>query len=89
MNRLPRIKSNGIYVAWQPTIGTVDGVPVTVRRGQRVRGDHPLVVALRAEAFVEEGTPEADWPSVFAETGRMIARDETDRRSDQGTGETG
>ena len=68
-----KVRRDKTYIAWQPASGTFDGVPVTVRRGERVTGNHPLVRALGPGAFVEDGTPEVDWPSVFAEAGRNIA----------------
>jgi hypothetical protein len=39
----------------------------TVRRGERLRGDHPVVLA-QASFFIDANTPRSEWPDEFSYT---------------------
>jgi len=76
------VRPDRTYVCWNPVSGTdKDGAPVTLARGQRVRGDHFLVGKLGAECFIEDdGRDVSELPSAeragLAVAGREIARRE-------------
>jgi hypothetical protein len=53
-----RIDPGKVYVSWQGVSSGEYSVPA----GTRLRGDHPLVQAAGAAAFVEDGTPPSEWP---------------------------
>ena len=56
-----KIDPEDVYVAWQ---GAATDVYV-VAAGDRLRGDHPAVQALGAPAFVADGIPQNEWPTVL------------------------
>lgn len=58
-----RIARDKVAVAWQGATGVVDGVPYAVQRGTRLKGAHPFVRYMGSAAFVEDGTPESEWPT--------------------------
>lgn len=60
-----RIDPSKFYRAWQGAAIDADGEQFAFDRGTRLRGDHAAVKRLGAGAFVEDGTPENEWPSVF------------------------
>lgn len=60
----------------------VGGAPYVVKRGDRLRGAHPLGWHMGSALFVADGLPESEWPN---------ARDaiiETAEREDRGEGES-
>jgi hypothetical protein len=56
-----------LVVAWQGGAVDIDGRPYVFERGKRLRGDHPVVKALGEAAFVLDGTPADEMPSVVDE----------------------
>lgn len=54
-----------IYVAWQGFTTEVDGEQYVFERGTRLRGSHPAVKRMGEAAFVPDGVPPSEWPSVF------------------------
>jgi len=58
-----KFRDDEIVIAWQSF--TTEGVPETITRGSRLRGRHPAVKKC-PQYFVEDGTPEGEWPSVHA-----------------------
>ena len=50
-----------IYIAWQG--GAVD--EYVIGKGTRLRGDHPAVKRMGEAMFVEDGTPESEWPTSY------------------------
>jgi hypothetical protein len=54
-----------IFVAWQAGCCEVDGTPYSWSKGARLRGDHPAVTHVGETAFVADGTPVNEWPSVM------------------------
>ncbi len=57
--RKMRIDPAAVYVCWMSTAWST----YVVQRGQRLRGDHPAVQHLGADAFVPDGTLESEAPS--------------------------
>jgi hypothetical protein len=41
----PQLDPDTVYIAWQGFAADVDGVPIDVKQGTRLRGDHPTVQA--------------------------------------------
>lgn len=52
---------------------------VTVRGGDEVPGDHPLVKAAPA-VFVLKGTPKHSWPSPLEESNKLLGQQEANQR---------
>jgi hypothetical protein len=63
----PRFKDDDVVVAWQAFAIDVDGFPFTFKTGARLRGNHPAVRAA-PWAWVADGTPASEWPSVFEQS---------------------
>ena len=64
-NRRFKADPEAIYVAWQGASGDIDGAQYVVQRGTRLKGSHPFVRHMGSAAFVEDGTPENEWPHVI------------------------
>jgi hypothetical protein len=62
--KTPKPDPNAIYRSWQGFAVDVDGVPVSVGVGERLRGDHPAVRAAFWN-FVEDGWPLSEAPSAW------------------------
>ena len=56
-----------IVVAWQSGSADLGGTAFDFRVGARFRGDHPVVRKLGRAAFVPDGTPSDEMPSVYDE----------------------
>lgn len=57
-------KPGGIYVAWTSFATTVDGVDVSVKEGERLRGDVAVVQRCFGQ-FVEDGLPASEKPTTW------------------------
>lgn len=57
LSKTKKPEADKLYVCWQGFAGDQFACP----RGTRLRGDHPLVRKF-FERFVEDGTPEWEWP---------------------------
>lgn len=63
----PDLDPNVTYVAWQGFAADVDGLPVDVKQGTRLRGNHPTV-----EATWWNWLPDGAAPSELAERVRQV-----------------
>jgi hypothetical protein len=63
-----RSKPDDVVIAVEAATAELPEGVFTVRRGQRLRGDHPLVKHMGERGFVLDGTPESDWPTSFGQT---------------------
>jgi hypothetical protein len=75
-----KVEPSKLYAAWQGFSTTIEGVPYTFPRGTRLKGSHPAVRKMGADAFVEDGTPEPEWPHVLDDV--VEAADEAARQQD-------
>jgi hypothetical protein len=58
----PHLDPNTVYIAWQSFAIDIDGMPVDVKQGTRLRGDHPTVVASHWN-WIADGAGPPSWPS--------------------------
>jgi hypothetical protein len=63
----PELDPNTTYVAWQGFAADVEGVPIDVKQGTRLRGDHPTV-----QATWWNWLPDGAAPSELAERRREL-----------------
>jgi hypothetical protein len=63
--KTPRFAPDEIVRAWQAFSADYEGLPYTVPRGTRLRGDHPAVVAAPWN-FVRADEPDDHDPTLFA-----------------------
>jgi hypothetical protein len=62
------IDKDAVWVCWQTGSAQVNGEDYSFQRGQRLRGDHPLVLAMPAY-FVRDGEPlPSHWDQIVERT---------------------
>jgi hypothetical protein len=61
LTKAKKFAPTDVVVAWQS--GATDDY--AWRKGERLHGTHPAVEKMGAAAFVADGTPESEWPSMF------------------------
>jgi len=75
--KAPKFRDDEVAVAWQTFAG--DGIPEVIKRGTRLRGNHPAVRRW-PQFFVADGTPANEWPTNDDLPGVKEAAAEADRR---------
>jgi hypothetical protein len=69
-----------IYISWQTFAS--EGFDGVIRRGDRLRGTHPAVKRW-PQFFVEDGTPEGEWPGLLDGTEEQLAPMYAERAAEQ------